>query len=388
MKFTLGLVALASGIMSVFLMTKLSKSMVKNLNDYQNKLKDINELTSDGLFNFEMIKVNMMEKGLTEQYTNELNQLHKLKKKVAFRQACLSAPTMTLSFITLISIAFCGGYFVIMGQMSIGQLLSAVTLSDYIVSPVMRFQNSLVQYRRATVNLKNFSIFEEMVQEEESVPGVNATSECGIKNLCFHYPDEQKVFDGLNLDFEKGKINYIVGHNGSGKSTVIKIIAGIYEIDNGEISLTVKNNHRSSMRNDISIMPQESLVFADSIKANLLAGTSCSEEKMYGMCKALNLHHEILNMEKGYDTVLKEKGAPLSGGQKKRIAFIRSILHEADVYIFDEPTVNVDMENTIRMMEYINELAEQHYVIMITHNKVMMDKYPGIIHDINGGKCV
>lgn len=92
-------------------------------------------------------------------------------------------------------------------------------------------------------------------------------------------------------------------------------------------------------------------------------------------------------MEKGYDTVLKEKGSPLSGGQKKRIAFIRSILHEADVYIFDEPTVNVDMENTIRMMEYINELAEQHYVIMITHDKGMMDKYPGTIHDINGEKC-
>lgn len=382
MKLALGAAALVSGFISAFLMSSLSKSMVKSLNEYQDKLKEINGLTSDSLFNLEMVKVNMMETGLTEKYADELGRLHKIKKKVAFRQAVLSAPTMTLSFVTLISIAICGGYFVIVDQMSIGQLFSAITLSDYVVSPIMRFENSLVQYRRAGVNLKNFSRFEEMEREKESVTGIRSAAECGISNLYFHYPDDKNIFDGLNLSFEKGKINYIVGSNGSGKSTLMKMIGGLYEIDSGEINLPVKDSHRARIRDAVSIMTQDSLIFADSIKENLLAGTFASEEKMHGMCRELGLHEEIRSMENGYDTILQEKGAPLSGGQKKRIAFIRSILHEAEVYIFDEPTVSVDMENSIRMMEYISGLAKQHYVVMITHDREMMDRYPGKVHDI------
>lgn len=166
----------------------------------------------------------------------------------------------------------------------------------------------------------------------------------------------------------------------------MKIIGGIYEIDSGEINLPVKDSHRARIRNAVSIMTQDSLIFADSIKENLLAGTFAPEENMYEMCGELGLHDEIRSMENGYDTILQEKGAPLSGGQKKRIAFIRSVLHKAEVYIFDEPTVSVDRENSIRMMEYISGLAKQHYVIMITHDREMMDRYQGRVHAIEGDK--
>jgi len=383
MQPALGLAALVSGMLSVFLMTKLSRHMTKSLGDYQNKLKQLNGAASDGLFHLELVKANMMEDGLTAQYTDELDQLHRIKRKVAVRQAVLSAPTMMLSFVTLLSIAFCGVYFVLKGRMSVGQLLSAVTLSDYIVSPIMRFENSLVQYRRAAVNLKNYTLFEEMTQEMKTVPGIKPAPECGINDLSFHYPDGRKVFDRLTLRFEKGKINYIIGNNGSGKSTLMKIIGGIYGIDSGEIRLPAGSNDRKHTRTAVSIMPQESLVFADSIKANLLAGSSCPEEKMYQMCKTLGLHDEISHMPDGYNTILRENGAPLSGGQKKRISLIRSILHEAEIYLFDEPTVNVDLENSIRMMTYISELADRRYVIVITHDREMIDRFPGTVHDLN-----
>lgn len=381
----LALTALVSAMASAFFMTKLSAGMVKGLNAYQDKLKDVNKMTSDSLFNLEMVKISQMEEGLKKRYADELNRLHRIRRQVALRQAVLSAPTMTLSFVTLLAIVLCGGYFVLTGRMRIGQLLSAAALSDYIVSPVMRFENSLVQCRRATVHLKNFSLFEKMEEEGQAVLGVKAASACGFWALSFRYPGGKPVFDGLELRFEKGKLHYIVGANGCGKSTFFQIIGGIYEIDSGEIYLPAKSDSRKDVRAAISVMPQEPLLFADSVRANLLAGTTGREEDMVRMCRELGLHEEIQGMEAGYDTVLHENGAPLSGGQKKRLTFIRCVLREAAVYLFDEPTANVDAQNAARMMAMLGGLAKERCVVVITHDRELTEKYPGTVHALSGG---
>lgn len=152
MQRSLGIITLCVGLVSGFCMTKISKSMFSKMNDYQNKLKDINKFTSDGLINVEMIKVNLLTEKLEEQYEQELMDLNSIKKKLAIRQAFLSAPSMILSFSTLMTVAFYGGYCVLSNSMSIGSLMSAIIMADYIVSPIMRLENTLVQYRRSLVN--------------------------------------------------------------------------------------------------------------------------------------------------------------------------------------------------------------------------------------------
>ncbi|WP_304089197.1 ABC transporter ATP-binding protein [Methanobrevibacter ruminantium] len=386
MKLSLGILTMIVGVVSAFFMTKLSKNMISKMNDYQNKLKEINKLTSDGLINVEMIKVNLLGKQLVEQYGMELNRLQTLKKKIAFRQAILSAPSMVLSFATLGTIAFYGGYCVYNNQLSMGSLLAAIMMADYIVSPIMRFENTLVQYRRSKVNQNNVSKIIEMQYENENIEYFVYSDDFSTKDVLFAYSDNRTIFNELNIRFEAGKINYIVGNNGIGKSTLIKLLTGVYEIEKGAINLPIKFNTLSDIRNKISVMTQDSLLFSDTIRNNILVDNICSEEKLNTLCKSIGLDSEINKIENGYNTFLQENGNPLSGGQKKRINFLRCVLREANVYIFDEPTVNIDSSNVQVMMDYILSLSKKHYVVVITHDKEIITKYPGKIHEIMGGK--
>ena len=383
MRRSLGMITLCVGLVSGFCMTKISKSMFSKMKDHQNKLKEIDQFTSDGLMNVEMIKVNLLTEKLEAQYEQELIDLNTMKKKLAMRQAFLSAPSMILSFSTLMTVAFYGGYCVLNDLMSIGSLLSAMIMADYIVSPMMRLENTLVQYRRSLVNQANINKIIEMDLEEKECTCFSNSERFSFENVSFSYPDNRMVFNGLNLTFTKGGINYILGRNGVGKTTFIKLLSGVYETNKGEISLPFSESSLSKIRNRISVMSQEPLLFADTIKNNMFREGD-SEDRFQELCRKFNLDSEIMRFGNGYDTILQENGDPLSGGQKKRVCFLRCVMNEADIYVFDEPTANVDQLNATVMMDHIVSLSKDHYVVLITHDKDLLDKYPGYIQEIRG----
>ncbi len=289
MKIFIGIVALIVGIFSVLLMTKLSKNMIRKMNEYQEILKKVNRLTSDGLFNVELIKVNNMERKLDEQYTDLLEQLQSKKRKTALRQAIVSAPSMVLSFATLISISIVGGYYVLDNQLSIGSLVAAITMSDYIVSPIMRFQNTLVQFRRSSVNTKNVLNVIEMSREKNNIENYYPSEECIIQDLDFMYNNDTCAFKHSNFGFKKGKINYLLGNNGAGKTTILKILTGVYEAHEGRILLPTGSKSREEIRKRISVMPQDALLFSDTIRQNILAGMQNMDAEMLKLWRNLIL---------------------------------------------------------------------------------------------------
>lgn len=388
MKPILGILTSLTGCVSVLFITRLSKSMISKMNDYQNKLKDINRLTSDGFINIEMIKVNLLSEELGKQYAEEIDKLHRIKKKIAFRQAALSIPSMILSFSTLIMIAFYGGYCVLKGQMSVGELVSAIAMSDYIVSPIMRFENTLVQQRRSVINRDNISRVLDMNQEGVDCHNFVNSNQFVLEDISFNYPDGRPVFKNTNLTFEKGSINYLVGRNGIGKTTVSKILTGVYEISEGKVIIPFDGISKENVRRMVSVMPQDTVLFSDSVIDNILVDNNFSTERFNALRKLLNLDIEINKFEEGYNTVLQENGDPLSGGQKKRLSFLRCVLHEAPIYFFDEPTSNVDKENSAIMMNFIAELAKEHYVIVITHDYGVIKKYSGRVLVVDRGERV
>lgn len=151
---------------------------------------------------------------------------------------------------------------------------------------------------------------------------------------------------------------------------------GIYDLLSGEIlinGISSRQYSLTSLREKIVAVPQENVLFQGSIRDNLACGKEVSPQRMEEVCRKTGIHEEILRMPDGYETVLTENGGVLSGGQKQRLCLARALLREGEVYIFDEPTAALDKGNRERFAALLEELCKDRIVVVITHEKELLD---------------
>ena len=302
MNLWVGLAAVLSAVFPALLMFFMSRSVVNANVKYQGVVQQINQKVSDYFYNLEFIKANGMESNLEGENVSLVDDLLKKKKALARHEAILSFPTMLSSFLTILIISVTGGYFVLQGSISVGQLFSAITLADYIVSPVMRFQNTISQIRRAEANFYRINNFLTISSEEETAGHVraktdDAVSSIAIRDLRFQYPNGSQVFSGSDFEWEKGQLNVIVGENGAGKSTLIKLISGVYTPQAGYVELKGINlpEHltKNHLRKKIVIDTQRTVLFPDTIRANLTMGRDIRLDQIKATSMAVGIDAEI-----------------------------------------------------------------------------------------------
>lgn len=373
MSISFGMVALTATIFSVAVMIKMSKKVIQENKLYQEQLQQANAQIITSFYNAEFIKVNRMEDERRKEYDTILNKLHNTRKRIALKEALLSVPTIYSTFITILSMAAYGSYCVANGIITTGQLFTAITLVETITSPVMRFENSIMQIRKASVHLKRLAVFEKMKEECEALSHFEVSPEMYLRNVTFKYPDSEPIFSNLSISWMPDKINCIVGENGAGKSTFFKILGGVYDIEKGKIGMPISENTRNALREEIVIHTQEAVLFSDTIIGNLRAGKEITIERIHQICKQAGIDEDICSLPQGYETVLLPDGAPLSGGQKQRLCLARSLLREAETYVFDEPTVGLDIEHVKIVIKAIRDLALNHYILIITHDPLLIE---------------
>ena len=191
-----------------------------------------------------------------------------------------------------------------------------------------------------------------------------------IKNLNKHYNDV-KVLNNISIDIKKGEIFAIVGHSGAGKSTTFNLIPRFYDVTEGKISVDgydVRDLTQASLRSQIGIVPQETLLFGGTIRENILYGRlDASQEELIEAAKAANAHEFISDMPDGYDTVVGERGIKLSGGQRQRVAIARAILKDPRILLLDEATSSLDNESEHLVQEALARLMQNRTTIIIAH---------------------
>ena len=191
-----------------------------------------------------------------------------------------------------------------------------------------------------------------------------------LEDVDFSY-DKRKIINNISLHIEEGTTTAIVGPSGSGKTTLCRLMARFWDVNGGSIKLggkDVRDYSMDSLMKNFSFVFQSVYLFEDTVANNIRFGNpDASMEEVIKVAKKACCHDFIMKLEKGYDTVIGEGGASLSGGEKQRISIARAMMKSAPIIILDEATANVDPENEKELVQAIEELTRKKTVIMIAH---------------------
>ena len=221
------------------------------------------------------------------------------------------------------------------------------------------------------------SILEETPQIEE-IQGMEPVifSGAGCQDVEFSY-GEEKILNQVGLDIPKGCILGIHGRSGSGKSTLLKLFMRFWDVQAGSVQISrrdVRNINTSNLRQMESFVTQETVIFHDSIEANIAVGKpGATREEVIRAAKKASIHDFIQTLPKGYDTLVEELGDSLSGGERQRIGIARAFLHDGPFLLLDEPTSNLDSLNEGIILKALKEEKEERTVLLVSHRQSTMN---------------
>ena len=312
---------------------------------------------------------------LLGKQAKRLNDANEACEKINTKMEMLFVPYHFLqSVITKITgavIVACSAYFYINGTMSavyaIGMTISAFMLYASLecagnYSSLLHVVSVCVDKANAILELDTMDIDGKEIQPENY--------DIRLSNVSFSY-DKRKIIDDISLSIPQKTTTAIVGPSGGGKSTLCNLIARFWDVDLGEVTLggvNVKDYSMNSLMRNFSFVFQSVYLFADTIENNIKFGRQdASHEEVVEAAKKACCHDFISKLPNGYDTVIGEGGATLSGGEKQRISIARAIMKDAPIVILDEATANVDPENEKELMDAVAALTKEKTIIMIAH---------------------
>lgn len=231
----------------------------------------------------------------------------------------------------------------------------------------------LFEWKHLMISKRNIlNIVNEPEESSSDTPFAVPTHSIAFRDVCFSYVPEEPVLKGISFRAENQKLTAIVGDSGSGKSTILNLIAKYYEPDSGTISIggkAIDSVSAGRVLEQISMVDQDIFLFNDTVRENIRhARPSATDADVEAACRAANCDTFIRRMEKAYDTQIGENGGLLSGGERQRLSIARAILKGSPILLLDEATANLDIENELAVKQAIsNLLAEKKTVIMIAH---------------------
>ncbi|MFA6378613.1 MAG: ABC transporter ATP-binding protein [Candidatus Omnitrophota bacterium] len=354
----------------------------------QNKMADINSLLFETISGVRVVKAFNMEDYETNRFKVQNQDFYKLKMKTIRRTLWINPITEFVGAIFGVGILLWIGRQVISGQVSFGVFGLFLGSLLSMLSPIKKLSNvnALVQQALAA-NERVYEILNakptvvEKLDAQELGPVQESIS---IKNADFYYDDENAIIlHNINLEIGAGDIVAIVGPTGAGKTSLVNLIPRFYDPVRGSVAIDgvdLKNVTFKSLRAQIGIVTQETILFNDTVRANIAYGhLEASDECVEQAAQKAFAHDFIMKMPQGYDTIIGDRGFRLSGGERQRIAIARAILKNAPILILDEATSQLDSQSEQYVQEAIDELMKNRTVICIAHRLSTIKKSKKIV---------
>ena len=270
--------------------------------------------------------------------------------------------------------------------MSAGEFLSFFTAMGMLVKPAKSLVN--INKPLQTAMAAGESVFGLIDEDEEHNNGnkqlKNAKGAIKFKDVCFGYSDNNTVLNNINLDIKSGETVALVGSTGSGKTTIIQLLAKFYSPNSGSISIDgtdIKEFEVDSLRSQIAFVDQNVRLFNDTVKGNIALGQidTMSDTQINNATKTANAYEFIQELSNQFDTEIGEDGAKLSGGQRQRLAIARAIAKDSPILILDEATSALDSATEKQVQAAIDEMQKNRTTIVIAHRLSTVQKADRII---------
>lgn len=323
----------------------------------------------DSLINFETVKYFNNEKYEAERYDNVLKKYEEASLKTSSSLAMLNFGQNAIFSVALSAIMVLAANEIAAGRMTVGDLVMVNGLLFQLSIPLGFLGSVYREVRQALLDMQTMftlmRVDSSIVTKQDAPPLLadKLNSSIEFKNVKFQYEPGKVIFDDLSFTIPSGKKVAIVGGSGSGKSSIVRLLFRFFEPSEGKIVIggqEISGVNIDSLRKSIAIVPQESILFHDTIKHNINYGDlSKNQTEVENAAKMADLHESIVRWPQAYQTPVGERGLKLSGGEKQRVAIARAILKDSPILIFDEATSSLDS-----ITENVSVLAIKNYIVL------------------------
>lgn len=369
------LVALVTIPLTVLVTTKLTKYVRRYFMRQQQLLGAINSQVEESVTGYKTVVAFGHENEIKDEFNRTGDELRTAGIKAEIFGGVMGPLMNIIGNVGFLLIVICGALFTMKGLIGITTIYVFIQYSKQFTRPINEVANQYTSILNAITGAER--VFEIADQNDETDEGKKVLLPADIKgnisfrNICFSYVQSEPVLKNFNLEISSGQKIAIVGKTGSGKTTIINLLTRFYETDSGKILLDgtdIREITKASLRKNIAIVLQDTVLFSDTVGANIRYGRpEASEAETEAAAKAAKAHDFITRMPEGYDTVLDESGGNISQGQKQLLTIARAILADPKILILDEATSSVDTRTEMDIQSAMINLMQGRTTLIIAH---------------------
>ena len=395
LQWQLALLAMVTVPLFGYSTTKISRRIHEAARKQRQREGAMASTAAESITAIKVVQALSLEEVFAREFSNQNTQSQKEDLKAAKLSARLGRTVDVLLAVATALVMWYGAVLVIESRMTPGDLLVFLSYLKRAFNPAKDFAKYAARLAKATAAGERVLALLERTPEVRDLPGAEpAPSFVGavrFDGVRFSYEEERQVLDGIDFAVEPGRFVALVGPSGIGKSTLVSLILRLYDPVEGRVLIDdrdIRDYTIPSLRSQIGVVLQDTILFAATVRENISHGLQdATPEQVEAAARLANAHEFVRALPDGYETVVGERGANLSHGQRQRIAIARAAIRDARILLLDEPTTGLDEENERTVVEALERLARGRTTFLITHDLRFAARADLVIY-LEGGRIL
>lgn len=342
------------------------------------ELSKLNAQLQENVVGVNIVQLFRRERFNAEMFRATNTQYRRSLDKTIFYDSAVSATLEWIGLIAVAGVLWLGGIFILQKTIDFGVLSAFILFSQRLFNPLRQFAEKFTMFQSGFTAIERIGelmsipieITDSNNYKEISFPTKLKTGEIIFENVWFGYKPDEYIIKGLNFTINPGEKVALVGPTGAGKSSIIRLLCRLYEPNKGRIlvdGIDIRYLPQAELRRYIGVILQETFLFAGDVTRNITLGENYDFEQVKAAAKLTNIDHFIEELPDGYHTLLRERGANLSGGQKQLLAFARVAIRNPEILVLDEATASLDVGTEVLIQEALEQILVDRTAIIIAH---------------------